>query len=120
MKWLALPAWFAVPCLVFFGVGCGSNRSGSTGPGTSAGPKLNEMTAKVRSVDRGKMQILVVTDGKEQEVPFTKQTKFFSGDGFDISDLGGLSRALQGANATIKTDTKDGQKVAVEVRALPQ
>jgi hypothetical protein len=27
---------------------------------------------------------------------------------------------LQGVNATIKTEAKDGQKVAVEVRALPK
>ena len=120
MKWPALPVCFAVPCLLCLGLGCGSNRGGATGAGTSAGPKLDDMTAKVQSVDRTKMQIHVVAEGKEQDIPFTKQTKFYSGDGFDISDLGGLSRALQGVNATIKTEAKDGQKVAVEVRALPK
>jgi hypothetical protein len=63
------------------------------------------------------MVIQCVADGKQTEVPFASQTKFFSGDGFDISDSANLSRAFQGVQATIRMDHQAGKEVVVEARA---
>jgi hypothetical protein len=109
--------WLGVVTLGAGTSGCGPSSSTSPAPGGQASSTNATITAKVQSVLRDKMVIQCVVDGKQTEVPFAKQTKFFSGDGFDISDSGNLSRAFQGVQATIRTERQAGKDVAVEVRA---
>jgi hypothetical protein len=114
MKLLHAPIWFRLMILALFVGGCGSKQDGS-----DRGPKLPEITAQFKSMDRNKMMLNLLVDGKEKELPFTKQTKFFSGDGFDISEMRDLSRGLKNAMVTVKLDKKEGKDVAIEVRAHP-
>ena len=117
MRMIATALWLGVAALVAITSGCGSSSSTSTAPSAQVSSKGATITAKVQAILRDKMVIQCVVDGKPTEVPFTKQTKFFSGDGFDISDSANLSRAFQGVQAIIHTDQQAGKEVAVEVRA---
>lgn len=118
MNRLRSPLWFLALSVLLPLLGCNSK---STHPMTApsdlkTGP---QMTAKVLTIDGDKMQLHVEINGKEQDVPFTKETKFLNVDGHELVNpkMEDLDRGFKGVTANIVTEKKDGKEIATRVQA---